>query len=262
MDDASSAVEAWKKASTHREKALVEKSLREHMKVSSVDLNVILDGASKYEVMMRTHFLLSGSEYVWSMLDEEKVQIAVVKKLLRDSVRVAKVLGRPLDDVLRESFLGSQKDAGPRSRSSLASGWDLVRESMSVIIGKELGGLLDIEKDSVMKEAMVDVDLLIRQVRARIKAKTKTGLPKDWQAGPDRSSRRDFCSDMKELGLDPPKPGRMPDMAEVKRAYRRSAADHHPDRRPDEGAKLKYERVNESYQRILVYVETRKELLK
>jgi hypothetical protein len=264
--DADSIVSEWKAASTHRERAMAENSLRKHMKVPSADLSIILEGAKNLEVRNRTQFFLSGSEYVWKILDEEKVKMATAVRLLREATRISKALGRPLDDVLKERFLESQRRAGPRSgprpSSSSSNGWDLVRETLSSIIRKELDGLLDVEKSALMAEAMVEVDVLVRHLRSKIRSKTKSGLPKDWEAGLEKAERKEFCSDMRELGLDPPKPGRMPDMAQVKNSYRRVAADHHPDRRQDSGAKEKFRRVNESYQRILAYVESKKETLR
>lgn len=260
--DADSAVLIWKAAKTHREKANAEKILRDHMKVKSRDLTIILEGTSTYELQARTQFLLSGSEYVWSLLDEEEVQIAVARKMLTVSRLQSKSTGRPLDEVLRETYLDSQREAGPKAESVTSRKWELLRETMASIISSELDGLHDMERRAASEEMMTEIDVLVRQLRAKMRSRLKRGLPKTWEASSERAERRDFCSNMRELGLDPPRSGKMPDMEEVKRTYRRVAADHHPDRRSDAGATEKFHRVNQAYQRILEYVESKKEDMK
>lgn len=259
MHDADSAVEMWKKASSHREKAVAEKLLRDHMKVKSRDLTVLLEDTSTYELQARAQFLLSGSEYIWALLDEESIQIAVARKMLALSRIQAKSTGRPLDEVLREAYLDSQREAGPKAESVTSKKWELLRETMMSIIASELDGLHDIERRAASDEVLVEIDVLVRQLRAKIRSRMKRGLPKTWEASSERAERRSFCSDMRELGLDPPRSGRLPDMEEVRRTHRRVAADHHPDRRPDSGAAEKFHRVNQAYQRILEYVESKKE---
>ncbi len=258
MLDADSAVEMWARAKTHREKAAAERVLREHMKVKSRDLTVLLPGASTYELQARNQFVLSGSEYIWSLLDDEEVQISVVKRILTSARNLAKSTGRRLDDVLRETYLDSQREAGPKAESVSSKKWELLRETMSSIISSELDGLHDIERRAAADEALVEIDVLVRQLKARIRSRLKRGLPKSWEAASERNERREFCADMRELGMDPPRSGKLPDMDEVRRTHRRVAADHHPDRRKDPGAKDKFQRVNEAYQRILVYVESKK----
>jgi hypothetical protein len=258
MLDADSAVEAWAKAKTHREKAAAEKSLRDHMKVKSRDLTVLLSGASTYELQARSQFILSGSEYIWSLLDDEEVQISVARRILVSARTMSKSTGRNLDDVLREVYLDSQREAGPKAESISSKKWELLRETVSSIVSSELDGLHDIERRAALDEALIEIDVLVRQLKAKIRSRLKKGLPKSWEAVSERNERREFCADMRELGMDPPRSGRLPNMDEVRRTHRRVAADHHPDRRKDQGAKDKFQRVNEAYQRILAYVGSKK----
>jgi DnaJ domain len=258
MHDADSAMEMWKQAKTHREKAAAEKILREHMKVKSRDLTVLLDGTSTYELQARTQFTLSGSEYIWSLLDKEMVQISVARRMLAISRIQASSTGRPLDEVLREAYADSQRDAGPKAESITSKRWELLRETVASILSSELDGLHEIERRAALDEALVEIDVLVRQLKTKIRSRIKRGLPRSWEVSSERAERREFCADMRELGLDPPRSGRLPDMEEVRRTHRRVSADHHPDRRKDPGATEKFHRVNRAYQRILEYVESRK----
>lgn len=250
----------WSRATTHREKASLERDLREAMGTTSSDLAMLIP-VSQYELTMRTRFLRSGSQAVWRLLDEESVQVGVVRKILVRAEGIAATRKIPLDEAVMAEYEDSQREAGPRSQSSAARGWDLIRATVHSMIEGELSGLDEIERKSLTEEVMVDVDVLIRQVKFRIRARAKNGVPKNWglpSKQQAKASRRQFCADMRELGLDAPRPGRAPDMDEVRKTHRRVSADHHPDKRKEQGAADKFNSVNQAYKRILEYVESMK----
>lgn len=259
-------VAKWAVATTHREKAELERDIREHMKTSSAELTVLLDGTSTYELTARTRFLLSGSEHVWKLLDGQSVQISIVKKVLFQAEKIASSKGLPLDDVIRDEYEELQRKAGPRSSTPSARGWELIKTTVESILEREMEGIHELERESVRSDIMADLDVFIRHARAKVRTRAKHGLPKDFtlvSEEQEKEMRRQFLRDMREIGVDPPRSGRLPDMDLVKKTYRRVAGDHHPDRRPGEAQVLeKFKRVNEAYQRILGYVEHMKGTLK
>lgn len=251
-------VSRWGKAATHRERAYLEKEIREQLKTSSADLSAILDGASTYELTSRTRFLLSGSEYVWKLLDEDSVQISIARRVLVRAENIAASKGVGLDEAIRDEYEESQRGTGARGSTSSRS-WDLIKSTLESILSKDLEDVHEVERESVRGDVMADLDVFVRQARAKIRTRAKHGLPKDFtlvSEEQEKEMRRQFLRDMREVGVDAPRPGRLPDMALLKKTYRRVAGDHHPDRRPGEPEVLeKFKRVNESYQRILTYVE-------
>ncbi len=252
-------VQKWGESKTHREKAHLEQELRDKMGAKSIELVHILPGVSQYELTSRTRLLLSGSESVWKLVDDEAVEIGTVKRVLIRAEKVAAAKDMPLDEAVITEFEESQR--GPRQVSNTARSWSLIRESVLSILKKDLSSVHEMERQAVADEVTVELDVFIRQLRSKVRARSKSGIPKDFGSRPPaevKADRRQFCADMRELGLDPPKPGRTPDMDVVRRTHRRVSADHHPDRRKEPEAVEKFHRVNQAYQRILKFVESMK----
>lgn len=268
-DDASGLVRAHEAAETHRQRAEIERRLRMVMRVQSKEVPVLLSNCTAYEVEARSAILSAGSDLAWRILDEDRVSLRTVLLMVRRAKSAADSSGRGLDAELADEYGAIKSGTSPirgrngrtvlrrPMRARTADEWKRIRTITESIVSREMSELDEVEREAIIFDLRVDIDVLVRQYKSRIKTRVKNGLRGDWN---DRTERRKMIAALRALGMDPPSPGGVPDMDLVRRTFRRVAADSHPDRHQgNEHVASVFRSVNQAYQTIVEYVNFVKE---
>ena len=267
MVELNAVMEMHRSATTHRERSVLEAMILNIVGSRKNDRHLLreLTGIRTYEFEIRSYCRLSGSEFIWSMLDEHGVAIGTVRKILVSAKRESAVNGQALDDVLRDMYVRissvgytAKTKTGVSYRSqrpdAVRSSWGSIHSSIRAIMLKELGHLDPIEHARLEKGFDLDLKALIHQYKVRVNALARSGLPTE-----DKTLRRRFLVALDEIGLE--RPGRTinQDYADkLRKGYRRRLADSHPDRHPGNDHMIeKFRCIVEAYKTVEEYLATK-----
>lgn len=252
------------------------------MRVKPRELVLLVPGTTQYEMEMRSSILFSGSDYAWHLVDEQRVPLrSVMKMSIRAKMRARKS-GKSIDSELADEYErlkegrteirgsdGSLKYRRPnktrrrkkepevREETPRDDEWDAIRGSVSALVSKELAEVDEVEREILMVDLGIDLEVLVRQYQAKLRTKSKNGLRKGWN---EIAERRKLYQSLRVLGMDAPRPGELPDLDLVNKTYRRVAADCHPDRHPGNPHVVdEFKRVGAAYRTVLECVSSLKE---
>jgi hypothetical protein len=257
---------------SQKEKALIERELADSLREGSSkefryeELRHLIPGSSSYDLANRNYLLRHAPESVWALVDDG-MSLRQARKTLADARRMSKVKGTDIaacfeqvhKSVLNESIPASGKNGTfykRRSGTRKSIDWVTIEGMVKTVLTEELQEE-GFDADSLSSDFLTDLKVLVKQYKVRTTARKESLADRRASSeSEDKLRRREVLPWFRELGLDPPKPGRRADMREVRRTYRRLAGDNHPDKHPDmPHVADKFRRVNEAYKFIEAYDE-------
>ncbi len=250
-------------ARTHRDKAGLESDAKSiFWKVHGTRWrNVAAEsfGCSIYEIQCRDTLFQVGIPLVWELVDEQGITLNTVLKIVRDARKFSRQSGTPLLECIKREAERTKKgsfvietDGGKmfrkKSSEKTKHDWQDVTALFDSILERELGSIEPVQRSSLKIEMRAELDALVTQFKARIRRSSASGLRAEVSESP--SMRRQLIEAFRVLKLDPPRPGRRPDMAVVKKQHRKLALTYHPDRNPGNPHVTDlYIQVNEAYKK-------------